>query len=107
MPARTGRIAVMERFRALWISLCLCVAAVSVSAETVFSIHPDHACTGAGCPVCLFIQRMENFCKQLKCAAVYPCFQPAGLLIIAFVLKHCFFLLIPLSAVRLKVKINR
>jgi hypothetical protein len=97
----------MNKFMTLWISLCLCVIAASLSGETVFSIHSEHACTGADCPVCLLTQRIENFVRQLKNAVSHSGFQAAAFLMTALVLKHIFFLFAPLSAVRLKVKINR
>jgi hypothetical protein len=93
--------------RAFWISLSLCLIAAFFSAETALSVHSNHACTGADCPVCLLIQRTENFLRQLKNAAFFPGVKEAAFLMIALTLKRVFFLFFPLSAVRLKVKINR
>lgn len=89
-----------------WISLFLCVTAVSVSAETVFSVHPDHECTGAGCPVCLLIQYGEMSFRYLKSGVVHSGFQAVSLLMAAFVLKRGFLFFIPLNSVQLKVRIN-
>jgi hypothetical protein len=94
-------------FRAFWISLSLCFIAASLSAETVLAVHQDHPCTGADCPVCLLIQRTENSFRQFKNVVFFSGFQGAAFLMTALVLKRAIFLFLPLSAVRLKVKINR
>ncbi|MDR2051931.1 MAG: hypothetical protein LBP80_00810 [Treponema sp.] len=95
----------MNRFRAFLLSLCFCLAAVFLF--TVISVHPEHECHGADCPVCLLIQRTEFFFRQLRCAVFHAAFPVVALLMMALVLNRVFFFFIPLSAVRLKVKINR
>jgi hypothetical protein len=97
----------MNRFRGVWLSLCFCFFAVALFSETLISAPPDHHCHGADCPVCLLIQRTENFFKQLRNAVFYAGFQAALLLTMTFILNRPFFFFIPMSAVRLKVKINR
>lgn len=99
--------AVMNRFRGFLLGLCFCLVTVFLFSETAVFIHPDHDCHGTDCPVCLLIQRAENFFRQLKCVVFYAGFPAAAFLMTAFVLNRSFFLFIPPSAVRLKVKINR
>jgi hypothetical protein len=53
------------------------------------------------------MQGVENLVRQLKNAVFHSGFQAAAFLMTALVLKRAFFLFTPLSAVRLKVKINR
>jgi hypothetical protein len=92
----------------LWLSLCFCFALVSLFSETVISIQPDHECYGADCPVCLLVQQAEIFFRQLKnAAALHAGFPAVMMLIVVFVLKRGSVLFIPMTAVRLKVKINR
>lgn len=97
----------MSGFKALWISLCLCLIAASLWGEIFVPAHSNHACTGADCPVCLLMRGAENFIRQLKNAAFFSGFQAAAFLMISYILKRAFFLFPPLSTVRLKVKINR
>jgi hypothetical protein len=97
----------MRRGRVFWICLSFCLVAASLSAETLIAVHPNHPCTGVDCPACLLIQRAENFFRQFKCAALHSGFQAATVLMSLLMLKRAFFLFIPLSAVGLKVKINR
>jgi hypothetical protein len=81
---------------------------VSLFSEAVISGRPDHECGGADCPVCLLVQQAEIFFRQLKTAAVFHAgFPAAAALTAVFVLKRSLFLFIPITAVRLKVKINR
>jgi hypothetical protein len=80
---------------------------VSLFSESYILFHRDHDCSGEGCPLCVSIQRAENFFRQLKCAASYPGFSAAALLLSTFVLKFVIFRFVPLSAVQLKVKMNR
>jgi hypothetical protein len=97
----------MNGFRGLWLSLCFCFAVVFLFSETVVSIQPDHDCCGADCPVCLLMQRVENFFRQLKNAVFHAGFPVTAFLMTTFILNRASFLFVPMSAVRLKVKINR
>jgi hypothetical protein len=74
--------------------------------EGYILFHQDHDCSGEGCPLCLLIQRVENFFRELKSAASYPGFSAAALLTVVFILKFAVFRFVPLSAVQLKVKMN-
>jgi hypothetical protein len=79
----------------------------SLFAESHILSHRDHQCSGEDCPVCLMIQRAENFFRLLKSAAFYSGFSAAALLTAFFILKFVVFRFVPLSAVQLKVKLNR
>jgi hypothetical protein len=68
--------------------------------------HQNHDCSGEGCPLCLLIQRVENFFRELKSAASCPGFSADTLLMAAFILKFAVFRFVPSSAVQLKVKMN-
>jgi predicted membrane-bound mannosyltransferase len=57
--------------------------------------------------VCLLIRQTENFSRQLRNAVFHAGFPAAALLMTVFILNRACFLFIPMSAVRLKVKINR
>jgi hypothetical protein len=78
--------------------------------ETIPAVHGEHDCCGEGCPVCLLVQGAENFSRQLKYSAFHPGFSSNDLFLAAVVrnaLNVTVFLLVPLSAVGLKVKMNR
>jgi hypothetical protein len=78
----------------------------SLASESYILFHRDHDCTGGDCPLCLLIQRAENFSRQLKGAASYPGFSAVAFLLAAFMLKFAVSRFIPLSTVQLKVKMN-
>jgi hypothetical protein len=84
----------------------VCFAALLLFAESPVPVHPAHDCSGADCLVCLLTQSLENF-PRLKYAPVYSGFKADAFLSALPVLKEARFLFIPLSGVRLKVKINR
>jgi hypothetical protein len=75
--------------------------------ETIIAVQPDHDCCGEDCPVCLLMQRVENFSRQLKNAAARPGFSSGDLLPVIVVLNFAVLHLVPLNSVRLKVKMNR
>jgi hypothetical protein len=79
----------------------------AVVSETIIALPPDHDCCGEGCPVCLLTERAENFSRQPKYIAFHPGFSGANLLPFAVVLNFTVFRPMPLSSVRLKVKMNR
>jgi hypothetical protein len=97
----------MNRFRAFLLILCFCFFMVSLFSETLISLPPDHDCHGQDCSVCLLIGQAEIFLRQLKNAMFQTGFPAVMALLGASLLKRTFFLVIPMSAVRLKVKINR
>jgi hypothetical protein len=74
--------------------------------EGYILFHQNHDCSGEECPLCLLIQRVENFFRDLKGAASYPGFSASALLTAVFILKFALFRFVPLSAVQLKVKMN-
>jgi hypothetical protein len=74
--------------------------------EGYILLHHNHDCSGEGCPLCLLIQRAENFFRDLKSAASCPDFSAASLLMAVFILKFAVFRFVPLSTVQLKVKMN-
>jgi hypothetical protein len=96
----------MSGSRYFWISLALCFIIAAVVSETVIAVHADHDCRGEGCPVCLLMQRAENFSRNSGYAAIHSVFSAAGLLLAAVVLNFAVFRPVPLSSVRLKVKMN-
>jgi hypothetical protein len=89
-----------------WISLALCFAAASLFSENYVLSHAGHDCPGEDCPVCLLIQRAEHFSRQSKNAVFYPGCSAAIRWTAAPSLCLVGFHVIPLSNVRLKVKMN-
>jgi hypothetical protein len=87
--------------------ISLCFVSASLFSENYIVFHGEHDCRGEGCPACLLIQRAENFFRQSKGIAFYSGYSAAVLWMALFVLHLAVFRFIPLSAVRLKVKMNR
>jgi hypothetical protein len=79
----------------------------AVVSETLIAVYAEHDCVGEGCPLCILIQRMENYFRQSKCAVFHPGFSITDILLASLILNFAVFRIIPLSAVRLKVKMNR
>jgi hypothetical protein len=79
----------------------------SLVSESYILFHRAHHCPGEGCPLCLLIQRAENFSRQLKGTVSCPGFSAAILLAAVFILQFAAFRFVPLSAIQLKVKLNR
>lgn len=75
--------------------------------EDYAASHREHDCRGEGCPVCFLIQGAENFFRQFKCTALYTGFSVNALVMAVFILHAVVFCVLPLSSVRLKVKMNR
>jgi hypothetical protein len=110
LPAlREGKAVTVTANRSKWFWMALLVSFIMVSffLESAAAIRDDHVCINGDCPICLLIQRAENFCRQLKGAAFYPGFSVTALLTAVFILKFVVFCFVPLSAVQLKVKMNR
>jgi hypothetical protein len=97
----------MSRLKYLWTGLCLCFITAFLFPENYIAFHWDHDCYGADCPACLMIQGAEHFLRQFRGAAFYPAFSGRAFLAAAFILKFAVLSLIPLSSVRLKIKMNR
>ncbi|MDR1252298.1 MAG: hypothetical protein LBK62_09040 [Treponema sp.] len=96
----------MSGLRGFWISLSLCFIMASCVSETLIAVHSDHDCSGGSCPVCLLIQRAENFSRQPKYSVFHPGLSVTALFLAALVLNFAVFRFIPLSSVRLKIKMN-
>jgi hypothetical protein len=85
----------------------LCFVLGFLVSETLVITGQDHACCGEGCPVCLQIQWAQHILKHLKYALVDHAF-PASRIVPEVILAGLMLgTLIPLSTVRLKVKMNR
>ena len=85
----------------------ICFVLGFLVSETLVITEQDHACCGEGCPVCLQIQWAQLMFKHLKYALVahaLPLRRIAAEVIMAGLVLGT---LIPLSTVRLKVKMNR
>jgi hypothetical protein len=85
----------------------ICFVLGFLVSETLVITGQDHGCCGEGCPVCLQIQWAQQVFKHLKYALVYhglPARTVVPVGIMAYVLLCT---LMPFSAVRLKVKMNR
>ena len=92
--------------RYFWISLSLCFIMTAMTSETIIAVHTDHDCTGESCPVCVMVQRTENFSSQFRYAAVHSGFSATSILPALVVLSLAVFYRVPPSSVRLKVKMN-
>jgi hypothetical protein len=88
-----------------WIGLVFVLA--SLFSENYIVSHAAHDCRGEDCPVCLLIQRAENFSRQAKNAVFYPGPSVNARRLSAVIFGLVIFRFVPLSAVRLKVKMNR
>ncbi|MDR1985454.1 MAG: hypothetical protein LBP88_00595 [Treponema sp.] len=75
--------------------------------ETLVITREDHACCGEGCPVCLQIQWAQHVFKQVKHALAYHALPASTVAPEAIMTSLALGTLIPLSTVRLKVKMNR
>ncbi|MDR1177944.1 MAG: hypothetical protein LBK64_03875 [Spirochaetaceae bacterium] len=77
-----------------------------VFSEGFNAVQADHDCRGEGCPVCLLIQRGEDFFRQYKYAAPYSGFSSGVLVPVLLVPDLVPFRFTITSAVQLKVKMN-
>jgi hypothetical protein len=91
--------------RGLWISLCLCFFAVCLFSESAAAFERHHDCGGGDCPVCLLTRGTENFFRVFTHAEFFSGFSLNIVVMAAFILR--FIVFIPLSSVRLKVRLNR
>ncbi|MDR0377123.1 MAG: hypothetical protein LBH70_04940 [Spirochaetaceae bacterium] len=96
----------MSGSKGFWKLLLLWGVMAAVVSEITIAVPPGHDCSGEGCPVCLLIQQAEHSIR-LKCAAAHSVFSPAGSPAAALILPVAVFPGIPLSSIRLKVKMNR
>jgi hypothetical protein len=86
--------------------LC-CGAALFLFSETRAALHAEHTYCGEDCPVCSLMQGMTHGFRQVRYAPVFPVVPPGvftGAALAAWVSVVCG---IPVSSVRLKVKMNR
>jgi hypothetical protein len=98
----------MGKRTAVWGAVfCFCFFAAVLWSETFIVTHEHHDCYGEGCPVCLQIQGARNFSRLLKAAPFQTVSSPGTFLIVPIISKNTFFAPVPLSAVALKVKMNR
>ena len=89
------------------LGLSLCFITTAMVAETIVAVNADHDCLGESCPVCVMVQQAENFSRQFKYAAFDSGFSTTGIIPARAVLSFAVFSPVPLSSVRLKVKMNR
>ena len=82
-----------------------CIAAAFLFAEIAAESHGDHAYDGENCPLCVIGQHIKNLSRQPKNLCSHPAFSMGALLLCAFILKQ-FFRYIPVSSVKLKIKMN-
>jgi hypothetical protein len=102
----SGGDTLTNRARFFLIGLCFCFVSASLFSDNYIVSHGEHDCRGEGCPVCLLIQRAEFFSRQSN-ILFYPGYSAAVRRTAVFILGSVVFRFIPLSAVRLKVKMNR
>jgi hypothetical protein len=86
-------------------ALALCVSAAFLFAEIAAESHRDHICDGDSCLLCVIGQHIKNFSRQPKNLCFRAAFSVGAFLLSAFVLKR-FFCYIPVSSVKLKIKMN-
>jgi hypothetical protein len=89
----------------LWIGLCLCFLAVCFFSESATASGWNHDCRGGDCLACLLARGAESFSRAAKHAEFYSGVSLDILITAAFILGFVVF--IPLSSVRLKVRLNR
>ncbi|MDR1956831.1 MAG: hypothetical protein LBQ30_08265 [Treponema sp.] len=99
----------MNRQTNLWICLALgvCLVCAVLLSERFIAAHRDHDCCGAECPICLLIQGAAHFSRQLKSAAGYSGFALRVRMTSLLGVRVGLVKYIPLSPVRLNVKMNR
>jgi hypothetical protein len=85
----------------------LCFFTASVSSENFIGTHANHDCPGEGCPVCLQLQWAWNFSGQLRNASFQPFLFTHLISCIVLISGYAFFDRIRLTAVGLKVRMNR
>jgi hypothetical protein len=85
--------------------LGVCFVFVSLFSENLIIVHEAHDCCGTDCPICFLVQGAENFSRQFKYAVLHPGL-PAGAFLLNAFLRIVIFYGIPISAVRLKTKMN-
>jgi hypothetical protein len=90
-----------------WLGLCVCFLFVSLFSAGFITSRAEHDCCGEGCPVCIQIQWVENFFRQLRSFSSPPLFSVSALPVTVIVLKIAVLNLIPVTSVNLKVKLNR
>jgi hypothetical protein len=106
-PGTCGILFGADHHKFLNLSLCVCFFLVSLFSESFIISHAVHDCCGEGCPVCVQIQEMENFFRQLRSLPSQLLFSAAAILIVVIILKLAGPNFIPASSVTLKVKLNR
>jgi hypothetical protein len=93
--------------RRLGLILCCCGVALFLVSETCTAFHADHDCCGEGCPVCSLLQDLARGSRQFRYAPAVPAFPPGVVLLAALGARFLVCRGIPVSGVRLKVKMNR
>jgi hypothetical protein len=93
--------------RRFWMGLALCCCAATICfSENSAALLANHDCCGEGCPVCFLAQEGANCFRQLKYIPVFPAF-PGVLISAAIRAQFSVSYGAPVSAVGLKVKMNR
>jgi hypothetical protein len=88
-----------------FLAFAACIAAALLFSEIAAESRRDHVCEGESCPLCVISQHIKKFSRQPKNFCSHSAFSMGAFLLSAFVLKQ-FFCYIPVSSVKLKIKMN-
>ncbi|MDR0597888.1 MAG: hypothetical protein LBG14_05215 [Treponema sp.] len=94
-----------QKINYLFVVFAACIAGAFLFADIAAESHRDHICDGESCPLCVIGRHIKNFSRQPKNLCFRPAFSAGAFLLSAFVLKR-FFCSIPVSSVKLKIKMN-
>jgi hypothetical protein len=84
-------------------ALALCVALAFLLEGFAAAPHRDHVCEGAGCSICLVNLHIKNLSRQIPCSRFAL---PLGVLLLSLCIIKQFFYYMPVSSVKLKIKMN-
>jgi hypothetical protein len=85
----------------------ICFIVGFLVSETFVLSQQDHTCCGEGCPICLQIQWVHHVFKQLRYALVHHIVPVSKVVLELTIASLALGMSMQLSAVRLKVKMNR
>jgi hypothetical protein len=88
-----------------FIAFALCVALAFLFEGIAAASHADHAGGEDSCPLCLVSQHIKNFPRPFRNLCSHLAVPLGVFLLSAFVFRQ-FFCYIPVSSVKLKIKMN-
>jgi hypothetical protein len=94
----------MKKRAVLLMVFVFCFVCAALFSESPAGPGREHDCRGEGCPICLLIQKAENFSRHCKAPhAGFPVkfLPPASFVVISACFYHA-----AINAVRLKIRMN-